>query len=588
MKHLLLTLATGAILLAGCSGSSDSDLGKVQIAITDSPGDFYSYTVDVTSVALKHARGGTVETLPTRTRLDFAEYVELAELLTVRTVPVGTYTGLRLTLDYAGAQILVENGAGHPVPVTAVDQAGDPLTTLTVDVDFGPNDRFTVVPGVPAHVTLDFDLAASHGLDSTATPTEVTVFPVLFADAQLNDAHPHRLRGAVGSVDAAGASFGLDLRPFDRRAGDYGDITVHVDGQTQYEIDGVHHAGGPGLAALAALNLPAPAAVLGRVDRTTRRFTAARVFAGSGERGLNDDLVRGHVVARAGDSLTVLGLLVDRDEDRAHFSRSIVVDMSGTTVVSKEGSGLVTTEDVSVGQRVDILGNHDTGAGDTAHVHARHVRMRITDVAATVTQASPMILNVQAFGRVPVGRFDFTGTGSDPAGYQVNSASLGLAGVETGDPVRVRGFPAPFGSTPPDFDAVTVINAAEMPAAVGVSWQFPGSAAAFPALDASQIVADLDDPKLGLLHHVRRAGVVTDLATLGGDLSLMPAALGRYATVVPGKITVFGNFADFTAAMTGHMAAGSTAWILRAGGKFEDSTVTFTASGAAVVLIPPP
>jgi len=237
---------------------------------------------------------------------------------------------------------------------------------------------------------------------------------------------------------------------------------------------------------------------------------------------------------------------------------------------------------------VDILGNHDTGTGDTAHVNARHVRMRITDAGATVVQVSPMVLNVQAFGRVPVGRFDFTGTGSDPANYQVNTGSLGLAGVESGDPVRVRGFPTPFGSAPPDFDAVAVINAAEMPAAVGVSWTFPGSAAAFPALEASQIVADLDDPKLGLLHHVRRAGVVTDLTTLGGDLSVIPATLGRYATVVPGKITVFGNFADFTAAVAEHMALGSTAWILGAGGKFEDATVTFTASGAAVVLIPPP
>jgi hypothetical protein len=587
MKRLFLTLLTGAILLAGCSGSSDNDVGKVQIAITDAPGDFDSYTVDVTSVALKRARGGTVETLPTRTRLDFAEYVELAELFTVRTVPVGTYTGMRLTLDYAGAQILVENGSGDPVPVTAVDENGDPLTTLTVDVDFGPNDRFTVVPGVPAHVTLDFDLAASHRLDSTTSPTEVAVFPVLFADAQLNDTRPHRLRGRVERVDVADGRFLLDLRPFDRRTGDYGDIAVHVDGLTQYEINGAHHVGTPGLVALAALDLPAPAAVLGRVDRTTRRFIAERVFAGTGERGPNDDFVRGHVVARAGDSLTVLGLLVDRDQDQASFSRSIVVDMSGATV-SKEGSGLVTTADVSVGQRVDVLGTHDTGTGDTAHVNARHVRMRITDAAGTVVQASPLVLNLQAFGRVRVGRFDFTGTGSDPANYEVDTAALSMAGVEAGDPVRVRGFPTPFGSAPPDFGAVTVINAAEMPAALGVSWTFPGSAAAFPALEASQIVADLDDPKLGLLHHVRRAGVVTDLATLGGDLSLVPATLGRYATVVPGKITVFGNFADFTAAVGEHMALGSTAWILGAGGRFEDATVTFTASGAAVVLIPPP
>jgi hypothetical protein len=579
------------LVLAGCE--SDRDTGKVQIAMTDAAGDFYTYAVDVTSVALKRADGATVETLPTTTRVDFAEYVELAELFTVRTVPVGTYTGMRLTLDYSEAQIAIENTAGAPVEVTAVGAGGAPLTTLTVDVDFGPRDHLRILPGVPAHVTLDFDLAASHQVDDAANPATVTVLPVLFADAQLNDDRPYRLRGLVERVSVPDNLFGLDLRPFDRRSGDFGNVRVEVTPATQYEIDGQHYVGTAGLQALAALDLPAPAAVLGHMDRPRRQFIAARVFAGTAERDDDDDVVRGHVVARTGSTLTVLGLLADNDQHRAVFSRTITVDLADTTVVFKEGAGVATIADVSVGQKVGVLGTHDAGTGDTAHLNARYLRMLQTNLAATVVQVSPMVLDLQAFDRVPVGRFNFAGTGTpgndaNPDQYEVDTGALTLAGVEAGDPVRVRGFVAPFGAAPPDFDAVAVLNASQMPAALGINWQLPGSAAAFPALEAAQIVVDLDNPDLGLLHHVRRGGVFTDLVPLSGDLTVVPAALGRYAIAAPGSIMVYGNFADFSAALAERMGAGSRAWVLGAGGRFDDATVTFTAPGAAVILLPAP
>ena len=587
------TAASLLLLLAGCSGGSGSDSGEVQISITDAAGDFYAYAVDVSSVQLKRADGATVETLPTVTRVDFSEYVELAELFTVRTVPVGTYTGMRLTLDYTSAQILVEDAAGGAVAVTALNEAGAALTTLTVDVDFGPRDRMTIVPGVPAHVTLDFDLAASHRVNDTANPTSVTVLPVLFADAQLNDDRPYRLRGLVERVSVPDNLFALDLRPFDRRTGDFGNIRVEVTNATHYEISGQHYTGTPGLVALAALDRPAPAAVLGHWDRPRRQFVAERVFAGTAERGDNDDFVRGHVVARNGNTLTVLGLLADNDQDRAVFSRSITVELANNTVVFKEGTGPATIGDISVGQKIGVLGTHDSGTGDTAHVNARYVRMRITDLGGTVVQVSPLVVDLQSFGRVPIGRFNFAGTGTpgndaNPDQYEVDTGLMLLTGIEIGDPVRARGFVAPFGAAPPDFDATAVFNASQMPAGLGINWKLPGSAAAFPALEAGQIVVDLDNPDLGQLHHVRRGGVITDLTALGGDLTVVPAALGRYAIATQGAITVYGNFPDFSAALAGHMGAGQRAWILWGGGRFDDDTITFTAPGAAVILLPPP
>jgi len=207
-----------------------------------------------------------------------------------------------------------------------------------------------------------------------------------------------------------------------------------------------------------------------------------------------------------------------------------------------------------------------------------------------VVQVSPLILDLQSFGRVPAGRFNFAGTGTpnaDPDNYKIDTGSLTLAGIDVGAPVRVRGFVAPFSAAPPDFDAVTVLNASAMPAGLGINWTFPGSTAAFPALEAGEIVVDLDNPQLGALHHVRRGGVFTDLTTLGGDLTVVPAERGRYALVEHGVVTVFGNFPDFSTALAQRMGGGSRAWILGAGGRFDDATITFTAPGAAVILVPP-
>src|SRR4051812_1193006 len=72
---------------AGCG----SDCNTVFVALTDADGDFLSYTVDVVSLKLKRPNGTFVETLPAQTRIDFAQYVDLTELLTVGTVPNGAY-----------------------------------------------------------------------------------------------------------------------------------------------------------------------------------------------------------------------------------------------------------------------------------------------------------------------------------------------------------------------------------------------------------------------------------------------------------------------------------------------------------------
>jgi len=53
-----------------------------------------------------------VQTLPVRQRVDFAELVDLTELVTAATIPNGACTDASIRPDYATAEVSVEvNGA---------------------------------------------------------------------------------------------------------------------------------------------------------------------------------------------------------------------------------------------------------------------------------------------------------------------------------------------------------------------------------------------------------------------------------------------------------------------------------------------
>ena len=63
---------------------SETDCGEVRIALTDADGDFLSYTVDVVSIRLERSDGDTVEALPERHHVDFAELLDVSELVTAK------------------------------------------------------------------------------------------------------------------------------------------------------------------------------------------------------------------------------------------------------------------------------------------------------------------------------------------------------------------------------------------------------------------------------------------------------------------------------------------------------------------------
>ena len=213
------------LLISGCGSSTDDvadsqATGELIIGLTDAEGDFISYTVDVAYITLTRANGRVVQVLPATTRVDFAQYTELTEFVTAAMVPLGAYRHVTMTLDYSNADIRVENAAGDAVQVTDIhDSDGNSVTTLDMTVHLEGRNKLVISHGVPAHLTLDFDLNATNKavFDDAGLPS-VTVEPYLVADVQLQRPKAHRLRGMLNAVDVANSSFEIIIhnQPFSR------------------------------------------------------------------------------------------------------------------------------------------------------------------------------------------------------------------------------------------------------------------------------------------------------------------------------------------------------------------------------------
>lgn len=599
--------------LAACKGGgieSTAKSGTVQIALADAPGNFFSYAVDVQSLKLRQANGDLVETLPATTRVDFAEFVDLTELVTVKSIPNGSYVAASITLDYGNSRIVVADAGGNPVQATPVDAAGNPLTTLTLEVRFDDRHHLVIAPGLAGHISLDFDLDASNTVDNGFSPPHVMVLPVLTADVDFKNDRRHRIHGEIGRVDTADNRFVVDVHPFDRRSGDFGKVPVSVNSSTSYEVNGALFTGSAGLAQLAALSLPAPVVASGHVDRHDRHFVAQHVFAGSSVPFVNNDGLRGHVLARNGNTLTVLGALFDHSNGAVSFSPAISVNVAGAQVTAADDhdggnheeeheNTAKSTDDISVGSRIEALGLCN-GACSSLNFNASRVRLKFTAASGLVTSTSPLTLNAQQIGGIPVARFNFAGTGANPSGYRIDATGLSLNGINVNDPVRVFGFVAPFGASSSfDFAARSIEDAANARAFMTVSWVQPGSSAAFSGISANSLIINIADPLLGPAHHVLRSGIALDLTTRGSNPGIVPGHNdddddndhsndndGVFVVAIPQlhQVNVYESFADFAGALGSGISGGAKVRVINGRGLYTDATNSLHARAASVVL----
>jgi hypothetical protein len=599
IKNIFLTgLGLAALFLAGCGGGGSSDLatstGDVSISLTDAAGDFAAYTVDVTSLQLVKQNGTKVSALPATTRVDFTQYTDLSEFLTVASVPSGSYSQVILNLDYSNADVEVQDSSGVQ-KATLQDSSGNPLTTLSVTLDLASGNPLVIAPGIPASLALDFDLSASNQVDLTSSPPVVQVEPFLVADLSLDSSREHRARGLLKDVDTAAQTFEMHLRPFAVQERDWGLITVAGSSTTHYEIDGVGYDGTAGLTQLATLAADTPLIVTGTIAGK-KLLAATEILAGTSVPWTNKDVVQGTVIKRSGDTLTVRGHYINRLDGIAIFNSDIDITLDSATKVTAPLSNQTSLDkdSISVGQAVTAFGTLDstgtpytldsTGSGNL-------VRMEVTQLKGTVNAQNGNLLNTDLAyinGR-RIDLFDFAGTGSVPGNYLVNTGSL-LTGtnITSGDIVKVRGFAEPFGQAGglgDDFTAISVINLNQnlLASNLALRW-LGGTASAFTDISSDTINIDLSGVTIGNLW-------LSDVNVgLGGitAIALKPqdASNGHYAIKQRGQagIALYRNFADFSAALTTAMGNGAKVVSVFAHGSYSSADTTLSSSGALVLL----
>src|SRR6266702_8027210 len=604
LRLVAVSLVTAAVALGLYACKNPTDEGVVAIGLTDTPGDFLTYTVDVTSLTLVKADGTFVQTLPQRTRVDFAQIVDLTEFMTGATIPAGSYVSATLNVDYTNADIRVDDGNGVPVPVAPaniLDRQGVQVTTLSMSVQFDNARQLVIAPLRPSLLDLDFNLAASNFVDMSGINPVVTVNPLLVADVNPDAPKPHRIRGPLDRVDVQAGSFTLILRPFNLLQGDHGRVAFLTDSNTTYEIDQTSFRGSAGLSALAAKAQLTATVAVGTLDLTSRRFIATEVIAGTSVSFGASDVLTGNVISRSsGTTFVVKGAELVRSNGTLIFRDTVTVTVaSGTTKVIKQGTvGTFATGDISVGQRVTVLGNltNATVGATTMDASSGLVRLLVTQLNGSVNNVvgNTVAMTLARIDGRSIGLFNFAGTGptgtdANPSSYQVATGALPLTGITSGTPLKVRGFVKPFGqaTATDDFHAITLIDVTNAPATLVVGWPLLEPAPfqlPFPANGST--VVNLTNA--GSLHDIFRGGVDTQLSTAAADAPTVQAinpARGLFVIGDNGTVTVYTRLSAYQAALQADLAAGRQARsFVASGGTYFDAARRLTANAMAVAL----
>ncbi len=562
-----------------------AESGVISIVFTDAEGDFVTYAVDVTSLLLEKTNGDTVETVPLSTRIDFAELTDVSEFLTIATVPAGIYASAVLTMDFTTADVVVQDANGDGIGADVVGEDGNPLGVLQVRLNLTTSDVIRISPNVPAAFSLDFDLDASNEIDLTTTPPTVTVQPFLLATPELDRDREHRVRGVLASVDEIESTITLKVRPFRHHTGDFGRFKFSVDEDTQYEVDGVGYTGSPGLGVMAMLEENTPVITQGQI--TDNGFLANTVLAGSSVPWSDSDVVKGIVIARSGDVLSVQGARIKDGRDVFWGSQSVIVGENTTVTALGVDNADLDLDSISVGQRVIVFGEElDDGTFDASE---GRVRMLMNQLTAQVVEAAPLVVDLFYLnGRHPQ-IYDFGGTGvtaaedADPDFYEIDTSTLGLSNIENGDLVRVRGLINDFGMAPPDYNARTVIDVDTdaHAASLRVGWK-NGTTMPFTNLSIDRIDLDLSEARVVL----KLRGVSIDINTPIEALALVVPGSDRrgiYAVKVRGtdEIHLYRAFADLVGELNAQLDAGNLLHRIGAHGGYNSTTGESTTGRAS-------
>ena len=508
-KSLSALLCVAAFIAAGCHGNNlTSGFGIAWTTLTAEPSDFTTYIVTIDSVTLTGKNVGVITALSTPEIVDFTQLNNVAELYASASVPNDTYTSATITLDYTSAVIGVMVN-GKPVEATVEDPTGAAVTTVSINVNFDPNNPLIITPTYAStsalRLSLDFNLAASNYVNATVSPPKVVVRPFLSIGVQPSDNKLIRVRGPLINSSIGVQSYTVYVRPFYDEVDSLGSLSLFSQPKTVYNIDGVSYVGPAGVTQLQQLsagttmtvayttftpsvnNLPSPPAAAGT-------FYPVYAIVGSTVEDIYTEGLSGYVIARNGNTLTLRSsILFLNDEEIFSYNAADAQLLVGPgTTVTVDGvvtSGL-TADSVSVGQYVAARGIYELPASGVVTLDATgnsstntgSVRIMSSQLWGSLVSSATggVVMNVANINGWPASVYDFAGNGATaaqnptPTAFTVDTGSLPLpAGVAVGDPLWINGVVSPFGAAPPDFNA-TAVNSEE-------SVQVAGGAGTTPA-----------------------------------------------------------------------------------------------------------
>jgi hypothetical protein len=594
--------------IASCDpGNPDTfdECGTVLVGFTDDDGDFLNYTVDVLSLKLETANGRIVETLPRETRINFSDYVDLTELVATAAIPPAVYVSGTISLQYTDAEVYVE-AAGAAKEAVVTDKDGVALTQTELKIVLSNRDQLVITRRRASLLQLDFDLGASHEVDIMPTPATAASAQFISAEVHPVDEKNIRLRGPLVEVDEVAGSYVIAIRPFHDRNGDFGKMTVLIEDDTEFEVDGAIYVGSEGLRALSVAGPGTATIAQGLLSVVNREFTANTVYAGSSVPGIDRDAVVGNVIARDGNFLTVRGAtLIPRDR-RAHFHDDVIVEIGPDTKVYRDGhrESDLTSDAVSIGQRVTIRGNQAntmTTSADAPQVvfdaTQGAVRMHVTHVSGIVNTVMPgqTDITLHAFDRRRADIFDFAGTGSspdldaDPNNYEISTGNLAMSDFAAGRPIVAYGFPTAFGMAPPDFSGRTVVDYVDVRSALGVGWGAEGTIAPFISAGEDGLLLNNQNPDIDNRHYIKQGPVLIDLTALDSSTLIVPRESDRQLFSIKSQdsLRLYSDFNDFVADLSTSLNGSTTARSLHAYGNYDADSNILTAYKIGIYLLEP-
>jgi len=588
------------------NAATHGECGTVLIGLTDADGDFLNYTVDVLGLTLETANGRTVEVMPSATRVNFTDYIDVTELVAAAVVPPATYVAGTIRLDYGDAEVLIDAaGVSREAVVTDLDDVELDQTSLRIVLS---NRDHLMVAKRRAHLLqLDFDLAASHDVDIIPTPARAASAQFIVAEVHPVDEKIIRVRGPLVAVNEDEMSYTIAVRPFYDRVSDFGRFKVSVTDDTEFEVDGAMWVGMEGLRALNAAGQGTPTVARGTLTTSDRAFTADIVLAGSSVPGHDADAVVGNIIKRDGNFLTIRGAtIVPRDtatDRRVHFHDDVIVEVGPNTKVFKDGHRLsdLSIDALSIGQRVTVRGNQPTPTTDAAAPQILFdatqgaVRMHITHLSGIVNMIVPGQTDITLYSidRRRVGVFDFTGTGpsedldADPDNYEVRTGTLTLSNLSVGRPIVAYGFPTAFGMAPPDFTGRSFIDYSDVRSALGVGWGKEGTIAPFLSSGSGGLVLDNQNADIDQRHYIKQGPVLIDLTSLDSNTTIIPRETGRMLFSIKSRdsLRLYSDWDDFVNDLNASLDGATTARSMHAYGRYDVDSNMFTAFKLGIFLL---